>query len=160
MPIDFQFEQARRQLAALVAAGEGLTLGSLAADLDLAPLEALTLLHRVVIQAHLPIRAQLDLQCPACRQEMEPLLGLAAWILAGGSYQVPCACGLTVAIEPNVLDLLLKPDTVPAETGDAGQRRHQIAERARHRVKTLDRESISAIQLSFDWGLNPNEPHA
>lgn len=157
MPIDFQFEHARRQLEALIAGGEGLTLGSLAADLDLAPDEALTLLHRVVVQAHLPIRAQLELRCPACRQALEALLGLAAWVLAARSFQVPCACGQTVTLLPSFPDLLLKPDTRPVPVAEGGeQRRQRIAESARHPAKALDRESISAIQLSFDWGLHPD----
>jgi hypothetical protein len=99
----------RRRLMAQIDAGTSISLGTLAAEVDLTPPAALTALHRIVVLDLLPIRAELQIICPECSETVQLVTGLAAWILTPHAFQVPCHCGRTFDTGPSFLDLVLVP---------------------------------------------------
>jgi hypothetical protein len=119
----------RRRLMAQIDAGQQVSLGSLAAELDLTPPAALAALHRTVVVDLLPIRAELLIACPSCDETVQLVTGLAAWILAAHAFQVPCTCGETFSTGPSYLDLVLVPSVARNRIPHAGAK--QVAESAR-----------------------------
>lgn len=141
----------RRRLMAQIDAGQQISLGSLAAELDLTPPAALAALHRTVVGDLLPIRAELLIACPACGDTVQLVTGLAAWLLAAQIVDVPCHCGATFTTGPSYLDLVLVPSVARNRFPTAQAK--QVAESARP-LSTSIVPDDGPEQLSMDLGLD------
>ena len=142
-PLSFTDAAARRLLQDW--AGEPVSLGSLAAELDLAPPEAFALLLRLTACEPTTWRAEFVIACECCGTVIDTVTGPAAWALAGGRFSLVCNCGHTVQREDEYLDLVLQP-VVAARPQPA----KRVAESSRSRSKTLGSPTDSP-QLSLDF---------
>jgi hypothetical protein len=137
----------RRHLMALIESGQGTSLGTLAAELDLPPPAAVVALHRTVVMDLLPIRAELLVACPCCEETVQLVTGLAAWILTAQEFQVPCTCGETFAMGPSYLDLVLVPSVARHKLSGA----RKVAESAHPTSASVSMDDRPE-QLTMDLG--------